>query len=47
MFVLLFHFHSVRQCTAAVAQVRSTNFVQYFFRIGTPVDFIGSAKTTL
>jgi hypothetical protein len=33
-----FYFHSVRQCAAAPAQARSTNFVQYFLRIGTPVD---------
>jgi len=47
MFVLLFCFHWVRQRAAAPAQSRSTNFVQYFFRIGTPVDCTGSVKTTL
>jgi hypothetical protein len=40
MFFLLFCFHSVRHCAAAPAQSRSTNFVQYFFRIGTAVDSI-------
>jgi hypothetical protein len=45
MFVLLFSFHRVRHCTAAPAQARSSNFVQYFFLIGTPADL--SAKTAL
>jgi len=47
MFVLLFYFQSLRQCPAVPAQSRSTNFIQYFFRLGTPVDFITSAKIML
>jgi hypothetical protein len=47
MFFSPFYFHSVRQFPAAPAQARSTNFVQYFLRIGTAVDSIRSAKTTL
>jgi hypothetical protein len=42
-----FCFHRVRHCAAARAQSRSTNFVEYFFRTGTLIDCIGSAKTTL
>src|SRR6266511_2196366 len=47
IFFLLFCFHRVRHCAAAPAQSRSTNFVQYFLGIGTPVDSTRRAKTTL
>jgi hypothetical protein len=40
MFFLLFYFHRVRHYAAAPAHPRSTNFVEYFFGIGTPVDSI-------